>query len=142
MLRTVSEKTMFGLKPVWIGQVKVSVSDPTRTMIDMLSDPQLGGGIRPTADMFINYLKSEDKNVALLIEFAKRLGNGAVYKRLGFLLERFAPEEKNEINACKSQLTSGNAKLDPKLNRDRLITRWKLWIPESWTKKDLNKEEK
>jgi hypothetical protein len=36
------------------GQVKVSVSDPTRTILDLLSDPALGGGIRSTMDMLIN----------------------------------------------------------------------------------------
>lgn len=134
MLRTVSEKAMFGLKPVWRGQVKISASDPTRTIIDMFSDPQVGGGIRSTVDMFINYLKSENKNTELLIEYAKYLDNGAVFKRLGFLLERFAPGEKSAIAACQSQLTKGNAELDPKLTADKLITRWRLWVPENWAK--------
>lgn len=134
LLRTVSEKTMFGLKSVWRGQVKVSVSDATRTILDMLSDPALGGGIRSTADMFNNYLKSENKNMDMLIDYSNRLGNGAVFKRLGFLLERFSPDEKTAIDKCKSQLTKGNIKLDPKLGEDKLITRWKLWIPKNWVK--------
>jgi len=132
MLRTVSEKAMFGLKPVWRGQIKVPVSDPTRTILDMLSDPVLGGGIRSTKDMFINYLRSENKNLELLIEYAERLGNGAVFKRLGFLLEKIAPDETETIDQCRSKLTSGNAKLDVMLSADRLITRWRLWVPENW----------
>lgn len=132
LLRTISEKEMFGLKPVWRGQVKISVSDPSRTILDMLDDPRLGGGIRSVADMFSNYLKSENKDLKLLIEYAKRLGNGAVFKRLGFLLERFASDQISFINDCKSQLTTGNVKLDPALESDRLITRWRLWVPESW----------
>jgi predicted transcriptional regulator of viral defense system len=132
MLRTVSEKAMFGLKPVWRGQIKVPVSDPTRTILDMLSDPVLGGGIRSTKDMFINYLRSENKNLELLIEYAERLGNGAVFKRLGFLLEKIVPDETETIDQCRSKLTAGNAKLDVMLSADRLITRWKLWVPENW----------
>lgn len=132
MLRTISEKALFGTKPVWKGQVKVLVSDPTRTILDMLADPKLGGGIRPTADIFQGYLKSENKNIQLLIDYAKRLGNGAVFKRLGFLLERYAPDQEAEMNECKDQLTKGNARLDPGLRADKLITRWRLWIPESW----------
>ena len=92
LLRTISEKEMFGLKPVWRGQVKISVSDPL-ALLDMLDYPKLGGGIRSVADMFYNYLKSENKDLKLLIEYAKRLGNGAVFKRLGFLLERFALDQ-------------------------------------------------
>lgn len=132
MLRTISEKALFGTRPVWKWQVKVSVSDPTRTILDMLTDPKLGGGIRPTVDIFLSYLKSENKNIQLLIDYAKRLGNGAVFKRLGFLLERYAPNQEAAINECKAQMTKGNTNLDPSLKADRLITRWRLWVPENW----------
>lgn len=135
-LRTVSEKAMFGLKSVWTGQVKVSVSDPTRTILDMLDDPTLAGGIRSASDMFKNYLRSENMNLDLLIDYAQRLGNGAVFKRLGFLLERFAPQKTDQIARCRSRITTGNAKLDPTLSNDRLITRWRIWVPTSWVRED------
>jgi len=134
LLRTVSEKNLFGLSSVWRGQVKIAISDPTRTIIDMLNDPLVGGGIRPTIDMFICYLKSKDKNIELIMEYAKRLSNGAVFKRLGFLLERLAPEEDTTINECLSALTKGNAKLDPTLAKGKLFTRWRLWLPKNWDK--------
>lgn len=137
ILRTVPEKALFGFKPIWRGQVKVSVSDPSRTILDMLDDPGLGGGIRSVDDIFSNYLRSEKKDLRLLIEYAKRLGNGAIYKRLGFLLERLAPEEQEAINQCRSKLTSGNSKLDPKLKSDKLNTRWKLWVTQNWAKEGL-----
>ena len=133
LIRTVSEKAMFGLKSVWRGQVKVSISDETRTILDMLNDPGMGGGIRSTADMFVNYLNAGNKNMEMLIEYARQLGNGAVFKRLGFLLERFAPKEESAIDECKSQLTKGNNKLDPKLPPEKLITRWRLWVPHNWS---------
>jgi predicted transcriptional regulator of viral defense system len=116
-------------------QIKVPVSDPTRTILDLLSDPALGGGIRSTMDILINYLRSENKNLTLLIEYAVRLGNGAVFKRLGFLLEKLAPDETTAKDQCRARLTAGNAKLDPKLDNTRLVTRWRLWVPEHW--KDL-----
>ncbi|MHC4459211.1 MAG: type IV toxin-antitoxin system AbiEi family antitoxin domain-containing protein, partial [Planctomycetota bacterium] len=131
-LRTVTEKALFGLSPVWRGQVKIPVSDPTRTILDMLSDPVLGGGIRTTTDMLINYLRSENKNLTSLIEYAARLGNGAVFKRLGFLLEKLAPDETTTMEQCRVRLTAGNSKLDPKLDNTRLVTRWRLWVPEHW----------
>lgn len=132
LLRTILEKAMFGLKPVWRGQVKVSVSDPTRTVIDMLNDPKLGGGLRSTVDIFLAYLRSDKKDMKLLIEYADQLDNGAVFKRLGFLLERLATEETATINECRSKLTTGNAKLDPALTADKLITKWRLWVPDKW----------
>lgn len=134
LLRSVQEKFLFGLKQVWRGQVKVDVSDPTRTILDMLSDPLLGGGIRSTADMFKNYLKSEKKDLGLLIEYANQLGNGAVFKRLGFLLEKFSPADQEAIVQCRERLTTGNAKLDPALENDKLVTRWRLWVPQRWVK--------
>jgi predicted transcriptional regulator of viral defense system len=134
LLKTISERAMYGLKTVWRGQIKVLVSDPTRTILDFLIEPKTGGGIRHVIDMFINYLKSEHKNLDLLLEYAQKLNNGAIFKRLGFLLERYAPEEKKVIENCKKYLTTGNIKLDPSLESERLITRWRLWIPEEWCK--------
>ncbi|MSM38693.1 MAG: hypothetical protein GJT30_03595 [Geobacter sp.] len=134
LLCSINEKKMFGLKSVWRGQVKVSVSDPTRTILDMLSEPRLGGGIRSVQDMLVNYLRSETKNLDLLIEYADRLGNGAAFKRLGFLLEQNAPDEIAAIEKCTQRLTKGNARIDPKLKAVRLISRWRLWLPENWLK--------
>ena len=132
LLRSVPEKAMFGLKPVWRGQVKISVSDPTRTILDLLIDPVFGGGIRSAKDMFVNYMQSKNKNLEQLIEYGEQLGNGAVFKRLGFLLERIAPDETKALEECRKRLTAGNAKLDPKLNNTKLVTRWRLWVPENW----------
>ena len=134
LLRTISDDTMFGLKPVWRGKVKVEVSDPTRTVLDMMNNPRLGGGIRSTVDMFEHYLASDNKNLPLLLQYAARLGNGAVFKRLGFLLERVSPEDRDTIAQCRESMTTGNSKLDPDLAADRLITRWRLWVPERWAK--------
>ncbi|WP_085784169.1 type IV toxin-antitoxin system AbiEi family antitoxin domain-containing protein [Candidatus Nucleicultrix amoebiphila] len=132
MLITTSPNAMFGLKPVWRGQIKVMVSDPTRTIIDFLVDPKIGGGIRTTTDMLKEYLQSEHKNLSLMIEYATQLANGAVFKRLGFLLEMCVPEETATIEACSKHLTKGKSKLDPQLSADKLITKWRLWIPANW----------
>lgn len=134
LVRTVSSTALFGLKPVWRGQVKVNVSDPTRTIIDMLSDPQLGGGIRTVVDMFRNYVGSKEKDLDSLIVYADRLGNGAVFKRLGFILELVSPGDQKTLGQCRERLTTGNSKLDPSIPAKRLITRWRLWVPEKWVK--------
>jgi len=131
LLCSISEKKLFGLKPVWRGQVKVSVSDPSRTILDMLAHPRLGGGIRSVSDMLVSYLRSDVKNLDLLIDYAERFGNGAVFKRLGFLLEQFAPDEQLAIAQCAERLTKGNTRLDPKLPAERLVTRWRLWVSEA-----------
>jgi predicted transcriptional regulator of viral defense system len=85
--------------------------------------------------MLGNYLRSKSKNLDLLIQYGDRLGNGAIFKRLGFLLEKFAAQETKVIENCFLRLTAGNAKLDPKLNNTKLITKWRLWVPENWKRR-------
>ncbi|MBI2058691.1 MAG: type IV toxin-antitoxin system AbiEi family antitoxin domain-containing protein [Nitrospirae bacterium] len=132
LLKTVPEGVLFGLKPVWRGQVKVFVSDEARTILDMLDDPKVGGGIRSMADMFSSYLRLRSRDMNRIIDYAIRLGNGAVFKRLGYLLERYAPDEKESLKMCRAKMPTGNAQLDPAVRGKRLITRWRLWVPESW----------
>ncbi|MGQ0528637.1 MAG: type IV toxin-antitoxin system AbiEi family antitoxin domain-containing protein [Panacagrimonas sp.] len=132
-LRSVRDQALFGLKLVWRGQVRVSVSDPSRTLLDLLADPALGGGLRSTVDVLRTYLdEKEFRNLKLLLDYALRLDNGAVFKRLGYLLERFAPTETEAITFCRAHLSQGNAKLDPSLPQKKLATAWRLWLPEGW----------
>ncbi len=132
LIRTVSEKAMFGLKPIWRANIKVLVSDRERTLLDMLNDPRLAGGLRPLADVLTNYLKSDEIDLDLLLEYTEKLGNSSVYKRLGFLLERFMPDAREAIKTCSDRMSKGNSKLDPSSESRRLVKRWRLWIPESW----------
>lgn len=132
VLRSVGSKAMFGIKPIWRGSARVQVSDPARTVIDMLSDPSFAGGIRPAADMLTILLKEHPKDADRLIEYAKRLGNGAIFKRLGFLLETLQLDRPSLIAACREQLTTGYVKLDPALPSQHLITTWRLWVPKVW----------
>ena len=57
--------------------------------------------------------------------------NGAVFKRLGFLLAQTKGDVKL-LDALGERLTTGNAKLDPALPCRRLVTKWRLWIPKAW----------
>jgi predicted transcriptional regulator of viral defense system len=136
LVRSISANKIFGTSAVWRGQVKVNVSDPSRTVLDMLGDPKLGGGLRPMVDIFRQYMASKQKNTDLLIEYASRMDNGAVFKRLGFLMERFFPAEQTLIAACRSGLTKGVIRLDPALPAKKMVTTWQLWVPSTWARKD------
>lgn len=129
ILRTVEQDAMFGLQPVWRGKIKMNVSDPTRTVLDLLDTPALGGGIRSVLDILRSYLGSAHRNPQLLIRYADRLGNKAVFKRLGFLAASFAPKETELVAECRKRLSAGNAKLDPNLPGDRIVTAWRLQVP-------------
>ena len=130
-LKHIREDLIFGTKPVWRGQTKIAVSDIHRTIIDMLNDPALGGGIQHVADCFDQYMQRRDSDTVTLINYADRIRNGAIFKRLGFLAEQHSLGESLAA-ACKGRLTKGLAKLDPALDCNRLVTRWRLWVPKTW----------
>ena len=152
-LKAIKKKKIFGTQSLWCGQTQVAVSDINKTIIDMLDDTSTGGGIQHISNCFDNFMKQKQgkklKNFSQkfdnykqwkeyhfkrFISYAECLGNGAVFKRLGFLAERH-PEAYDLAVACKKKLTQGNAKLDSSLKCDYLVTRWRLWIPKSWLKK-------
>ncbi len=126
-VKHIHERKMFGCKSVWRGRTKVSVSDLQRTIVDMLDDPAIGGGIQHVADCLSEYFKRQDRNDTLLIDYSERVRNGAVFKRLGFLSEQDG--EGPLAEACHARLTQGTVKLDPALDCSKLVTRWRIWIP-------------
>ncbi len=130
-LKHVQERKIFGVKTVWRGRTKVLVSDLQRTIVDMLDDPAIGGGIQHVADCLAAYFTREDRNDRHMLDYIERLGNGAVFKRLGFLAERHGGEAEL-AKACHARLTKGAAKLDPSLDCTNLVTRWRLWVPARW----------
>ena len=132
-LKHVRQGMIFGTKTVWRGRTRIAVSDVHRTIIDMLDDPDLGAGIQHVADCLAVYFERKDRDDDKLIAYADRVGNGAVFKRLGFLAER-GSDTTTLVEACRARLTQGNAKLDPRLSCRRLISRWSLLVPESWAK--------
>ncbi len=131
-LHTLKPEYFFGLKSVWLSDVKVKISDPTRTLVDMLMFPKFCGGIRFIEDVLINYFNSDYKDSDLFIDYLKTANNGAAVKRLGFLLEVNFPDETKLIDFCMKNLTAGYIKLAPSLDCPRLISRWRLWVPERW----------
>ncbi len=130
-LRKISHRTLFGLHPVWRTHVKVSVSDSTRTIIDILDDPKWGGGVRHVTQILDAYMFSEHRNEARLIEYIGQLGNAAVAKRLGYLWEIIAG--RNEDQSFLSQLLEfvgpGYALLDPAVApRGSFVSKWNLRV--------------
>jgi predicted transcriptional regulator of viral defense system len=132
-LKHIQKEKIFGTKSVWRHHSKVAVSDIHRTIVDVLDDAALGGGMQHVADCLHTYLARPARDDALLIQYADRLGNGAVFKRLGFLLEG-EPTAEQLLGKCLERLTQGNAKLDPALKSERLITKWRILIPRTWAR--------
>ncbi len=109
--------------------MKVQVSDPHKTIVDMLDDPSIGGGIRSVVDFFQQYLSSDNCNLDILLQYADKMQNRAIFKRLGFILSKIKPQEAHSITYCLERLSQGNSQLDPTSKSKRLIKKWRLWIP-------------
>ena len=131
LLQRVPSDRMFGLVTLWRGSTRVSISDAPRTLIDMLAMPATGGGIDHVADCVRTYLRSPKSSRERLIDYADKYGNGAIFKRLGFLAEARFGDDKLAA-ACRLRLTTGYTRLDPALSCTRLVTAWRVWIPPRW----------
>ncbi|MCY4224702.1 MAG: hypothetical protein OXF06_07675 [Bacteroidetes bacterium] len=130
-LKHIHPSKIFGLDCVWFEKIKVNFSDLHRTILDILHDPSFGGGIEHVAECFHSYLNHEKRNDEVLISYAERFGNGAIFKRLGLLAERESGTSFL-VNECKKRMTKGNAKLWPDVESHRLVTRWCLFVPDWW----------
>lgn len=120
-----AEDKLFGTTPVWREQVRVQLSDPSRTIVDLLDDPTLGGGMRTVADMVYEYFRSEHRNDTLLVDYGDRLGNRAVFKRLGYLLEHLEVDASELLYACVERRSAGLVALDPSVEgKGRIVRRW------------------
>jgi predicted transcriptional regulator of viral defense system len=120
---------LFGTAPAWRGTTKVLVSDPSRTVVDLLADPAIGGGIRHVTQILRSYFSSEHRDDRALVRYATRLGNRAVFKRLGFLTELLRIEAPALIKHAMNHKSAGLSFLDPSIRRrGRILKRWNLRV--------------
>jgi predicted transcriptional regulator of viral defense system len=118
---------LFGTAAVWRGQQRVAVSDPTRTIVDVLDDPRLGGGIRTVSDVLREYMLSRHRDDQLLIAYGDRLRRRALFKRLGYLVEQLDIDTDDLVAACRERRGAGLIALDPSVKaRGRIVRRWGL----------------
>ena len=120
---------MFGTRPVWRSGQRVYVSDPPRTVLELLDDPELGGGIRHVSDVLRSWFEGDLRNDDLLMEYAERLRNRSVYKRLGFLVEALEIPAEDLIQQCEVRMSKGVVRLDPSgPDSGRRVGRWRLMV--------------
>ena len=131
-IKQIPDASLFGTKPLWRGSTKILVSDPHKTMLDVIDDPVIGAGLQHTLDCLREYARRFDSQAAraTLLDYAARIGNGALYKKLGYLAERLG-FEKAFINSCRDRITKGYSFLDKNAKDPMLVTRWRLWVPRS-----------
>jgi len=132
VVRTIAGGRMFGSLTAWVNNIKINVSDPSRTVVDMLNEPALGGGIRNAADMIGEYFLSGHRNDALLLEYLEKFGNRVLYKRLGYLCESMGIAAPEIIAGCLKKISKGYTVLDPSIKtKGNYDSRWNLLVNSS-----------
>ena len=133
-LKTIRPYKMFGTKMVWRNNVKVKISDPSKTIIDLLDDPYLGGSMRVVQDFFMEYWDSEHKDLKLLIRYGKRMRNKTIFKRLGFLLELNKLVDNRTIKSLQNKISAGYSAFDPSVKGKFFIRKWNIKVSTMWKK--------
>jgi predicted transcriptional regulator of viral defense system len=117
----------WGLKTQWRSESRLRFADPARTVIDVLDSPKLGGGMRHGAEILAAYL--DEHHPMTLIDYADRVGNGAIFKRMGFAIEALSRDLPELTRASRERVTAGIAALDPDgPPGGRIVTRWNLRV--------------
>ena len=116
----------FGAAAHWVDKTeKVMVSDPERTVLDGLAQPEYCGGITEVAKGL--GMRRPDLDPRRLVDYAVRLDVGAVLRRLGFLMELYEIGETAEIHRLRQTLSATYHLLDPGLPAEgRFMARWRL----------------
>jgi predicted transcriptional regulator of viral defense system len=122
----VGHEDVFGVTTHWISkQESVKISDIERTVIDGLHLPAYCGGITEVAKGL--WMRRQDVNSVRLIDYALRLGVGAVVRRLGYLLDFYQIAAPEGLDRLRSSLSATYAVLDPMLPAEGPhVSSWRL----------------
>jgi predicted transcriptional regulator of viral defense system len=126
---TIKQERFFGIHSQTVDGMGFSVTDREKTIVDSMSRPDLSGGIMLLADS----LGSVDEvDWGKLEDYLERFGSGAVYKRLGYLIERLdvdIPNRDDLLTGWQGRLTQGIAWLEPGGDRSGPVkTRWRIRV--------------
>jgi predicted transcriptional regulator of viral defense system len=113
LARAAPDALVWGARSVWREERRLRFADPTRVVVDALDDPRLVGGIGMAAELLLVLLSDDVDAPARLVAYAEQSGNGSVFKRLGFLVERLRPDLAELVEGCRERLPSGVTLLDP-----------------------------
>lgn len=117
----------WGIVDEWRDGSKISFANPARTVLDVMTNPELGGGIRLASEFLKAYL--DDFNIHELIKDAELHCSRAGIKRLGFLLELNGYSNRFEIEKLRKRISKGIITLDPsKPPVGSRIMRWNILV--------------
>lgn len=110
---TLAPYKFFGHHRIWIEGQEITVTDRAKTVVDCLDHPEHCGGIVEAAKGLYESLTKGDVSPPLLSEYAGRMQNRAIFKRLGYLTELLGLPVGVEIERWQAALSAGYSRLDP-----------------------------
>ncbi|NJE09278.1 hypothetical protein E3E31_12240 [Thermococcus sp. M39] len=121
---TVKPSKFFGLNTVKIGRRKVNITDPEKTIVDCLDKPRYCGGIIEV----VKALKNASFNQKKLLEYAQKMENKTILKRLGYISERLGLGLEEKIQLSDKDRKSFSL-LDPTMPaRGKFDYKWGLLV--------------
>ena len=116
----IKEEKFFGIVNEWIEETQINITYKEKTIIDCLDKPQYCGGIVEVA----KGLKNDKFDKKKLLEFAKKIGNSGVLRRLGYLCELYNIDIKIPKIDTRNYLY-----LDPTMSHNGIKnSKWRLII--------------
>lgn len=115
----IKPEKFFGIEKAWIEEFQVPITNREKTIIDCLDKPRYCGGIIEVAKAFREELDTEK-----LREYALRMNNSAVIRRLGYLCDYFGIN----IDLPKPK-TRNYIPLDPTMpKKGHVDSKWKIIV--------------
>ena len=126
---TIKKERFFGILSQTVDGMSFNITDREKTIIDSTARPELSGGIM----LFAESLRSVNEvDWGKLNAYLEQFGSGAVYKRLGYLIERLEVDIPNRDQIIKEwldRLTQGIAWLEPGGDQNGPVrTRWRIRV--------------
>ncbi|MFT4178866.1 MAG: type IV toxin-antitoxin system AbiEi family antitoxin domain-containing protein [Thermomonas sp.] len=124
----INDAQNFGVTKHWVDKERfVMISDMERTIIDGLRHPAYAGGITEIAKGL--WMKRDTIQVDRLVDYALRIDVGAVFRRLGFLLEQYKLADADQLETLRAKLTATYQRLDPMMpSEGKFVSRWRLQL--------------
>jgi predicted transcriptional regulator of viral defense system len=126
----------FDIETIEIEERKINISSPNKTVADCLDHPEHSGGIDEIAKVI--YFSHQELNFEKIKEYAFKMGNLTILKRLGYILDKTELLKDHKEIFKDIVLSKGYPSLDPiSPKRGKYNTKWGLLInceinPEGW----------
>jgi len=125
---TLTKNKFFGFEEYSFAGGKVKISSPEKTLLDSLDHLEYSGGLEEVSKAFA--VAEGGISGEKLVEYAVKLDNGAVLKRLLYLLDLLDIELSTTLRKkIKDHFTTGFALLDPtKKDEGTLRRKWRVKV--------------